>query len=287
MKLVVRAAAVALLAVASCAAARAEPLTVSAVAAAPAAADAKPVTEAKPALPAEEAKPAEAPAAQEAAKPAPPPPPRMIARIDLSAQRMTVTIDGKPAHSWAISSGRAPEYLTPTGTFRPQWAARMWYSKKYDDAPMPHAVFFNGGVAVHATSATGMLGRPASHGCVRLAPANAATFFALVHKYGFQATRIIVQGRTPGGEMASRKRNRDGDDRIAGTARRAPAVVYRQAPAFRQPYAYAAPYGAYRGQPIQAQPTYVRTPTGQVYYTYRVQPRAYANYPVYGGARSW
>lgn len=285
MKFVVRAAAAALLAVTS-AAAQAEPLSVTTVAAAPAAADAMPAAEAKPALPAEQAKPAEAPAAQEAAKPAPPPP-RMIARIDLSSQRMTVAIDGKPAHSWAISSGRSPEYLTPTGTFRPQWAARMWYSKKYDDAPMPHAVFFNGGVAVHATGATGLLGRPASHGCVRLAPANAATFFTLVHKYGFQATRIIVQGRTPGGETASRRRDRDSEDRVAAGARRAPAIAYRQAPAFRQPYAYAPPYGAYRGQPIQAQPTYVRTPSGQVTYTYRVQPRAYANYPVYGGYRSW
>ena len=70
----------------------------------------------------------------------------------------------------------------------------MWYSKKYDDAPMPHAVFFRDGAAIHATQATGSLGRPASHGCVRLAPGHAETFYKLVQKHGLKQTRIIVQG---------------------------------------------------------------------------------------------
>lgn len=131
-------------------------------------------------------------------------PPAVKVRIDLSSQRLHVSIDGKPTHSWAISSGRAG-YETPRGVFRPQWAARIWYSRKYDNAPMPHAVFFNGGVAVHATSATGLLGQPASHGCVRLAPGHAAQFYALVHKHGLRNVRIEVIGATPAAHIASRR----------------------------------------------------------------------------------
>lgn len=139
-----------------------------------------------------------------AALPSPAPPAvTLTAVIDLTSQRMSVSINGKPTHSWAISSGRAG-YSTPTGTFRPQWKARMWYSRKYDMAPMPHSVFFKDGVAVHATSAVGMLGRPASHGCVRLAPGNAATFYNLVARHGMASTRIIVRGVAPTGLIAQR-----------------------------------------------------------------------------------
>jgi len=133
--------------------------------------------------------------------------PTVVARIDLSAQRLSVRINGEPVHSWAISSGREG-YPTPRGVFRPQWAARMWYSRKYDNAPMPHSVFFNGGIAVHATSATGLLGRPASHGCVRLAPAHAAQFYALVHKHGFRNVRIEVIGTPPPSYIAGRRPDR-------------------------------------------------------------------------------
>ena len=57
---------------------------------------------------------------------------------------------------------------------------------------MPHAVFYNGGYAVHATFETKRLGRPASHGCIRLHPENAATFFSLASRYGIDNTRIVV-----------------------------------------------------------------------------------------------
>jgi hypothetical protein len=157
---------------------------------------------------AQEPKAAEAPAAVAevvtAALPSPAPPAvTLTAVIDLSSQRMSVAINGKAAHSWAISSGRAG-YATPTGTFRPQWKARMWHSRKYDMAPMPHSVFFKDGVAVHATSAIGMLGRPASHGCIRLAPGNAATFYNLVARHGMASTRITVRGVAPTGQIAQR-----------------------------------------------------------------------------------
>ncbi len=114
--------------------------------------------------------------------------------VDLTTQRLTVTERGEVKFVWAISSGRAP-YATKTGTFRPQWASRMWYSRQYDMAPMPHAVFFNGGIAFHATNATHLLGRPASHGCVRLSPQNARALYTLIHAHGYAHTEITVAGR--------------------------------------------------------------------------------------------
>lgn len=130
-----------------------------------------------------------------AAKPSPPPPPAvtLVLEADLTAQRLTVLEAGNVKHVWPISSGRQG-YATPTGTYRPAWMAKMWHSRQYDDAPMPHSVFFNGGVAFHATSAVGMLGRPASHGCVRLAPANAAQLYALVRRHGLTSTKVVVHG---------------------------------------------------------------------------------------------
>jgi lipoprotein-anchoring transpeptidase ErfK/SrfK len=149
----------------------------------------EPKPEAKPA-----AKPEAKPDTQEAAKKAPPKPVVTLnVDINLTTQRMKVTVGGKVQHDWPISSGRQG-YLTPTGSFKPQWKAKMWYSRQWDDAPMPHAIFFHHGVAIHGTYETRRLGRPASHGCVRLAPQNAATLYALVGKHGMPSTRIVVHG---------------------------------------------------------------------------------------------
>jgi lipoprotein-anchoring transpeptidase ErfK/SrfK len=113
------------------------------------------------------------------------------AKISLSNQRMYVSVNGVPRYTWAVSTARSG-YRTPTGTYRPQRLVKMHYSSKYDNAPMPHSVFFYGGYAIHGTNAVGSLGRPASHGCVRLAPGNAATLYSLVSKYGMGNTRVIV-----------------------------------------------------------------------------------------------
>ncbi|RUP00662.1 L,D-transpeptidase [Hyphomicrobium sp.] len=121
-------------------------------------------------------------------------PPTLTASVDLSRQTMTVSVNGEPRYRWTISSG-ASQYPTPTGSFYPQWTSKMWYSKKYDNAPMPNAVFINGGVAVHGTYHLAALGMPASHGCIRLAPANAKTFYNLVQQHGLQRTRVTVHGR--------------------------------------------------------------------------------------------
>jgi lipoprotein-anchoring transpeptidase ErfK/SrfK len=133
-------------------------------------------------------------AAAEAAQPAPPPEPTLLINIDLTKQRMVVTENGSPRYTWAISSG-AYGYPTPVGTFRPSWMAKMWYSKQYDNAPMPHSIFFHGGAAIHATSSIHLLGTPASHGCVRLSPSNAARLYAMVGRHGKDHTEITVHGR--------------------------------------------------------------------------------------------
>ncbi len=121
---------------------------------------------------------------------------RLVAKINLSTQRMTILVDGQVRHSWKISSG-ARGYHTPTGSYKPYLIERMHYSRKYNNAPMPHSVFFRGGFAVHATGAVSRLGRPASHGCVRLSPGHARQFFKLVSKYKKAGTRIRISGRTP------------------------------------------------------------------------------------------
>lgn len=106
---------------------------------------------------------------------------------------MTVAEHGVMKYTWPVSSARYG-YRTPTGTFKPVWMSRMWYSRQYDYAPMPNAIFFHKGVAIHGSYATGALGRPASHGCVRLAPKNAAALFRLVNQHGKAKTTIVVHG---------------------------------------------------------------------------------------------
>ena len=115
----------------------------------------------------------------------------ITARISISSQTMTVTQNGFVLHKWKVSTARKG-YVTPTGSWKAKWLSRNHRSRKYDNAPMPYAVFFNGGYAVHATFDVKRLGRPASHGCIRLHPSNAATFFSLAQKYGLSNTKVVV-----------------------------------------------------------------------------------------------
>ena len=151
--------------------------------------------------------------AKELAVPPPPPPITLTLKVDLRAQRVTVQEGSNVKHVWPISSGRGG-YATQTGTFQPQWTSKMWYSRQWDMAPMPHAVFFNKGTAFHATNAVGSLGRPASHGCIRLAPVNAAKLYSLVHRHGLASTKVIVQG--PSSEPAIARRNSKGQQTATG-----------------------------------------------------------------------
>jgi lipoprotein-anchoring transpeptidase ErfK/SrfK len=116
----------------------------------------------------------------------------VVARVNLSTQTMTVLHDGFIAYEWKVSTARQG-YVTPVGTYRPQRLAQMWYSKKYHHSPMPHSIFFHAGFAIHGTYETSHLGHPASHGCVRLQPANAAILYSMVQEAGPENTTIIVQ----------------------------------------------------------------------------------------------
>lgn len=121
---------------------------------------------------------------------------RVLITVDKAAQLMRVTVDGKLRHSWPVSTGRA-QFETPTGTFRPLRLAKEHYSKEWDDAPMPHSIFFTaGGHAIHGSNDTRRLGRRASHGCVRLAPSKAAALFALVQSEGPSATKVTITNGT-------------------------------------------------------------------------------------------
>jgi lipoprotein-anchoring transpeptidase ErfK/SrfK len=120
----------------------------------------------------------------------------LVVQIDKFSQRMTVSVDGRPAHVWRVSTGRGG-FGTPAGRFRPQWLARSWFSTKYYGSPMPHSIFFHKGYAIHGTNYISRLGGPASHGCVRLHPANAATLFALVQRAGLSNTSIVISGANP------------------------------------------------------------------------------------------
>jgi len=117
--------------------------------------------------------------------------------IDKSTQKMTVTVDGEDRYTWPVSTGR-PGYDTPSGEFQPFRMERDHFSREWDDAPMPNSVFFTKiGHAIHGTFDAKNLGRPASHGCVRLSRENAATLFALVKDEGVFNTRVKLTGDTP------------------------------------------------------------------------------------------
>ena len=114
----------------------------------------------------------------------------VLISVNKSSQRLSVYVDGAQRYNWAISSGLAGG--PPSGTYRPERLERKWYSRKYDWSPMPHAIFFHHGFAIHGTNYISRLGRRASHGCVRLHPQHAAMLFDLVQSRGKSSSRIIV-----------------------------------------------------------------------------------------------
>lgn len=131
----------------------------------------------------------------------------ILINIDKAKQRMTVFLDGVDRYEWPVSTGM-PGYSTPSGTYTASSMNKIWYSKQWDNAPMPHAVFFTKeGHAIHGTNEVRRLGKPASHGCVRISPKNAATLYALVEENGLDNTEVVLVGLTPGGEgqVASRE----------------------------------------------------------------------------------
>jgi hypothetical protein len=128
----------------------------------------------------------------------------IVVTVDKTAQRLSVAVDGFPRYEWPVSTARWG-YRTPNGTYKPQRLARKWFSRKYDWSPMPYSIFFDGGYAIHGSYEISHLGRPASHGCIRLHPENAAVLFSLVKEH-INDTQIVVTGERPEREIRARHR---------------------------------------------------------------------------------
>jgi lipoprotein-anchoring transpeptidase ErfK/SrfK len=187
--------------------------------------------------------------------------------IDKSTQRMSVSVDGTPRYLWPVSTGR-PGYDTPNGTFRPNRMDAEHLSQEWDNAPMPHTIFFDmRGHAIHGFFDVKHLGLAVSHGCVRLAPEHAAVLYDLVSAEGLNETRVVVSGRTPAGRMPEvARRSAPVEDAAAQPMQIAPNYGQQPAP-YGQPY--------YR----QVQPSYGQQPYYGQQPVYQQQPQYYVLRP--------
>ncbi len=165
--------------------------------------------------------------------------------VDKNTQTMTVSVDGVARYHWPVSTG-IPSYETPNGTFRTFRMEADHFSKEFDDAPMPHSIFFTKiGHAIHGTESEGRLGTPASHGCVRLSRANATTLYDLVEKQGVLNTTVTLTGSSQVALARNPRRN-------VAVARTAPQ--YDQSQYGQSQYdQYGQPYNA-AGAPVQLTP---------------------------------
>ncbi len=131
----------------------------------------------------------------------------IVVTVNKSTQRLTVEVDGFTRYQWPVSTARWG-YRTPNGTYRPERLERKWFSRKYDWSPMPYSIFFNGGYAIHGSYEISRLGRPASHGCIRLHPQNAAILFALVQEHRHDTVIVVSGDRAPAAGTNNRVRPR-------------------------------------------------------------------------------
>jgi hypothetical protein len=124
----------------------------------------------------------------------------LLINIDKTKQKMAIVLGGLEKYEWPISTGRTG-YSTPSGTYTATSMNEIWYSKQWDNAPMPHSIFFiKDGHAIHGSYDLKNLGKPVSHGCVRISPENAAMLYALVEENGLENTKVVLTGVTLGGE---------------------------------------------------------------------------------------
>ena len=143
--------------------------------------------------------------------------------VDKDNQQMTVAVDGVERYRWPVSSG-LPSYETPNGSFRAFRMEEDHYSKEFDDAPMPHSIFFTKiGHAIHGTDSVNRLGSPASHGCVRLSRENASKLWDLVKQEGVLNTTVTLTGSS---QVALARNPRPRGN--TAVARRAPQPQYEQ-----------------------------------------------------------
>jgi hypothetical protein len=203
----------------------------------------------------------------------------ILITIDKSAQQMSVAVDGAQRYVWPVSTGR-PGYDTPSGSFKPNRMDADHYSQEWDNAPMPHAIFFDlDGHAIHGFFDMKHLGSAVSHGCVRLSPDHATTLFNLVKAQGMAETKVVVAGRTPGGDNAPVARSRLP---VNQTVSSEPTQIAPGYDGQSSPYYGDRGYGqpSY-GQPGYAQPSYGQ-PSSQPGYAQRSYARPYQGQSTYG-----
>jgi hypothetical protein len=190
--------------------------------------------------------------------------------IDKNAQMMTVSVDGVTRYHWPVSTG-IPSRETPNGTFRAFRMEESHFSKEFDDAPMPHSIFFTKiGHAIHGTDSEGRLGTPASHGCVRLSKANATTLYALIRQQGVLNTTVTLTGSA----AIALARN----PRRANTA-----VAQREPQPYQQQYPSQEQYAA-TGDPVQLTPQPQLYPGRQVQNQVQERPDDGYIYPADGSS---
>lgn len=116
---------------------------------------------------------------------------RVLARVSISSQTMMVFHEGRLLYTWPVSTAKAGK-ITPAGTYEPEFLSKNHRSRRYNNAPMPYAIFYDGNYAIHGTDQIKRLGKPASHGCVRLHPDNAKILFQMVKAEGMENTRVVI-----------------------------------------------------------------------------------------------
>ena len=133
--------------------------------------------------------------------------------VDKSTQQISVIQNGRLLYVWPISTGR-DRFSTPSGVYAPERLEPMWFSKVYYDTPMPHAIFFHHGYAIHGSYDIARLGGPASHGCIRLHPQDAALLFGMVAQEGPGNTVIVIGGGGSPNPVSARYGDLDGALRL-------------------------------------------------------------------------
>lgn len=209
--------------------------------------------------------------------------------VNKDIQQMTVSVDGQVRYRWPVSSGN-PSHETPNGSFKTFRMEEDHYSKEFDDAPMPHSIFFTKiGHAIHGTDSVRNLGTPVSHGCVRLSRANATTLWNLVKQQGLLTTTVTLTGSSRVALARTRNNVANRDDSLLDADASVPAgqplnvvpgAMYDrpgndvQAPTYqsgRQPY-YGYTNGGYASGAVSAPDP--RNPSRRIY----VDPRYSSGY---------
>lgn len=116
---------------------------------------------------------------------------RVVAHVSITSQEMKVYHEGRLIYTWPVSTAKAGK-ITPAGTYEPEFLSRHHRSRRYNNAPMPFAIFYDGNYAIHGTDQIKRLGKPASHGCVRLHPDNARILFDMVRAEGMKNMRVVI-----------------------------------------------------------------------------------------------